>query len=93
VLIGLKVRNGFGEKDLVAAVGTVLHRSAYNCNCDDWRVRLLAPSPRSPRTCGVSRFGAVYSACAPSSTLAILKLSWPPICTQSLASRLHNERK
>ena len=28
MLMGLKIRNGFGEKELAAAVGTVLHRGA-----------------------------------------------------------------
>jgi hypothetical protein len=28
LLMGLKIRNGFGEKDLAAAVGTARHRGA-----------------------------------------------------------------
>ena len=35
MLVGLKIRNGFGEKDLAAAVGTALHRSASGRNCKD----------------------------------------------------------
>ena len=35
MLMGLKRRNGFGEKDLTAAVGTALRRVAAKRNCDD----------------------------------------------------------
>ena len=36
ILTGLKIRNGFGEKDLAAAVRTALHRSVKNGrNCED----------------------------------------------------------
>ena len=35
LLKGLKIRNGFGEKDLVAAVGTALRRHATKKNCED----------------------------------------------------------
>ena len=35
MLMGLKRRNDFGEKDLAAAVGTALHRSASGRNCKD----------------------------------------------------------
>ena len=35
LLMGLKFRNGFGEKDLTAAVGTALHRGAGKRNCED----------------------------------------------------------
>jgi hypothetical protein len=31
ILVGLKKRNGFGETDLVAAVGTALRRGATKC--------------------------------------------------------------
>ena len=33
MLMGLKIRNGLGEKDLVAAVGTALRRCAAKKNC------------------------------------------------------------
>jgi hypothetical protein len=33
--MGLKVRNGFGEKDLTAAVGTALRRRSTKRNCED----------------------------------------------------------
>jgi hypothetical protein len=35
LLMGLKFRNGFGEKDLAAAVGTELRRRATKRNCED----------------------------------------------------------
>jgi hypothetical protein len=35
LLMGLKFRNGFGEKDLAAAVGTALRRRATKRNCED----------------------------------------------------------
>ena len=35
LLMGLKKRNGFGEKDLTAAVGTALRRGATKRNCED----------------------------------------------------------
>ena len=38
LLLGLKFRNGFGEKDLTAAVGTALRRRATTHNCEDCRV-------------------------------------------------------
>ena len=40
MLMGLKRRNGFGEKDLAAAVGTALHRGATNRCCDDCGVKV-----------------------------------------------------
>ena len=39
LLMGLKFRNSFGEKDLTAAVGTALRRRATkHKNCEDCRV-------------------------------------------------------
>ena len=40
MLMGLKRRNGFGEKDLAAAVGTALRRSAAKRYCDDCGVKV-----------------------------------------------------
>ena len=40
MLIGLKRRNGFGEKDLAAAVGTALRRGAAKRYCDDCGVQV-----------------------------------------------------
>ena len=40
MLMGLKRRNGFGEKDLTAAVGTALRRGAAKRNCDDCGVKV-----------------------------------------------------
>ena len=40
MLMGLKSRNGFGEKDLAAAVGTALHRYAARRKCEDCGVKV-----------------------------------------------------
>ena len=40
MLIGLKIRNGFGENDLAAAVGTALHHGATKRCCDDCGVKV-----------------------------------------------------
>ena len=40
MLMGLKRRNGFGEKALAAAVGTALHRYAAKRNCEDCMVKV-----------------------------------------------------
>ena len=65
MLVGLKIRNGFGEKDLTAAVGTALHRSASSRNCEDCGAKVASGAassggPRgselSPRPAGPWRF-------------------------------------
>ena len=40
MLMGLKRRNDFGEKDLAAAVGTALRRGAAKRYCDDCGVKV-----------------------------------------------------
>ena len=40
MLVGLKIRNGFGEKDLAAAVGKVLRRGGFKANCEDCGVKV-----------------------------------------------------
>jgi hypothetical protein len=40
ILMGLKRRNDFGEKDLAAAVGTALRRIAAKRCCDDCGVKV-----------------------------------------------------
>ena len=40
MLMGLKRRNDFGEKDLAAAVGTALRRVAAKRYCDDCGVKV-----------------------------------------------------
>ena len=40
MLMGLKVRNDFGEKDLAAAVGAALRRGAAKRYCDDCGVQV-----------------------------------------------------
>ena len=51
MLRGLKLRNGFGEKDLTAAVGKALHRGAWSSrNCEDCGVKVTrgATNSRGP---------------------------------------------
>ena len=40
LLLGLKTRNGFSDKDLAAAVGTALHRGAAKRSCEDCGVKV-----------------------------------------------------
>jgi hypothetical protein len=40
MLMGLKIRNGFDEKDMTAAVGTALHRGATSRTCEDCGVKV-----------------------------------------------------
>jgi hypothetical protein len=40
LLMELKIRNGFGEKDLAAAVGMALHRGAVKRSCEDCGVKV-----------------------------------------------------
>ena len=61
LLMGLKIRNGFGEKELTAAVGAALHRGATKHNCEDCRMKVaggatinpggLKGAPRPPWAC------------------------------------------
>ena len=50
LLLGLKTRNGFGEKDLAAAVGTALHRAASGHNthgCEDCGAKVASGAAHS----------------------------------------------
>jgi hypothetical protein len=58
ILMGLKKRNGFGEKDLTAAVGTALHRGAAKRYCEDCGVKVAGGAT----TAGGLKAG---SACGP----------------------------
>jgi hypothetical protein len=88
MLIGLKIRNGFGEKDLAAAVRTALHRSANTGrNCEDCLL-----------TGGVKVASGAASSGGPQGAEQsprldpwpfVRKPGWPPFFSQSLASRLH----
>ena len=42
MLVGLKIRNGFGGKELTAAVGTALHARASSLNCKDCGVKVAS---------------------------------------------------
>ena len=47
MLVGLKIRNGFGEKDLTAAVGKALRRGGSKINCEDCRVKVASGAASS----------------------------------------------
>jgi hypothetical protein len=42
MLMGLKVRNGFGEKDLAGAVERALHRGTRRRRCEDCRIKVAS---------------------------------------------------
>jgi hypothetical protein len=69
LLIGLKRRNGFGEMDLAAAVGTAMHRGAAKRYCDDCGVKVAGGAT-------INSGGA---------RLAIPILAWPSIYIESPA--------
>ena len=58
MLMGLKVRNGFGEKELAAAVGTALRRGVTKPYCEDCGVKVAGGAT----TAGGLKAG---SACGP----------------------------
>ena len=47
LLMGLKIRNGFDEKDLGAAVETALHRGAGRSNYEDCGVKVARGASNS----------------------------------------------
>ena len=68
LLMGLKVRNGFGKKDLAGAVERALHRGVQIYRCEDCRVKVGsgAAHPQGLRARG------------------FLNPPWPPIRTRDL---------
>ena len=75
LLMGLKMRNGLGEKELTAAVGTALHRGATKRICEDCGVKVARggyDKLRGERSRGLR--GPLG--------LTISKLAWPPICIE-----------
>ena len=53
MLMGLKIRNGFGEDDLAAAVGTALRtRGTSKRYCEDCRVKVAHGAASSGRAAG-----------------------------------------
>ena len=76
MLMGLKIRNGFGEKELTAAVGMALHRGAAKHNCEDCGVK-VAGGASNDKLRGASRGlrGPLG--------LAIPKRAWPPMYIES----------
>ena len=72
MLRGLKLRNGFEEKDLTAAVGKALNRSAWTSrNCEDCGIKVTsgATNSRGPQWGGG---GAVPLGWHPLRTLNLL---------------------
>ena len=69
MLMGLKRRNDFGEKDLAAAVGKALRRGAAKRYCEDCGVKVAGGAT-------INSGGA---------RLAIPILAWPPIYIESRA--------
>jgi hypothetical protein len=80
LLMGLKIRNEFGAKDLTADVGKALRRAAASRNCEDCGVKVASGAAHSGGCCSLKG-------------LAIPKPAWYPLCTQSPASSLRNERE
>ena len=76
LVLGLKIRNGFGEKELTAAVGMALHRGAAKHNCEDCGVK-VAGGASNDKLRGASRGlrGPLG--------LAIPKRAWPPMYIES----------
>ena len=76
MLMGLKRRNDFGEKDLAAAVGTALRRGAAKRYCEDCGVK-VAGGASNDKLRGASRGlrGPLG--------LAIPKRAWPPMYIES----------
>jgi hypothetical protein len=79
MLMGLKIRNGFGEKELTVALGTALHRGAAKHNCEECGVKVAGGASnnklRGPRGASRGLRGPLG--------LAIPKLAWPPIYIES----------
>jgi hypothetical protein len=76
MLIGLKIRNGFGEKELTAAVGTALHvfhDGAAKHNCEDCgRVKVAGGASNDKlRGASIGLHGPL--------DLTISNRAWPPI--------------
>jgi hypothetical protein len=79
MLLGLKKRNGFGEKDLTAAVGTALRRCVAKRSCEDCGAKVAG--------------GAAINCGGPQGDYAV-PLGWRflitrsgPQCTQYIESR------
>ena len=79
ILMGLRIRNDFGEKELTAAVGTALHRgAAAKHSCEECGVK-VAGGASNDKLRGASRGlrGPLG--------LAIPKLAWPQVNIESPA--------
>ena len=78
LLIGLKRRNGFGEMDLAAAVGTAMHRGAAKRYCDDCGVKVAGGATIHTPAGGSRGLRGPLG-------LAIPVVAWPPILIESPA--------
>jgi hypothetical protein len=83
LLMGLKIRNGFDDKELTAAVGTALHVRSSAKSCEDCGLKVASGAANAGRGKGQS---------VPLDR-AISKLARPPTCIESPASNLRNERE
>jgi hypothetical protein len=81
MLIGLKIRNGFGEQDLAAAVGKALHHPAAKLPCEDCGLKVAS---------GAASSGDPQGGQSGPLGLAIPTLGWHPLhtCAQSPAHHL-----
>ena len=74
MLMGLKIRNGFGEKDLAAAVGTALQDRRVGARirvCEDCRVKVAGGASNDTlRGASIGLRGPLG--------LTISKRAWPP---------------
>jgi hypothetical protein len=77
LLMGLKRRNDFDEKELAAAVGTALRRNTAKRYCDDCGVKVAG--------------GATINSGGGGARLAIPKHAWPPKYRESPARYDVNE--
>jgi hypothetical protein len=75
--MGLKIRNGFGEKELTAAVGAALHHGATKHNWDE-AVKVAGGATIHTPAGGSRGLRGPLG-------LAISILAWPPIYIESPA--------
>ena len=67
LLVGLKRRNGFGEKDLAAAVGTAVRRGAARRYCEDCGVKVAGGATLNSG--GGGSAGDSYTRLAPNTSI------------------------
>ena len=87
LLMGLKVRNGFGEKDLAGAVERALHRGTRARKCEDCSIK-VASGARGSRGPGAAIAEVGMRGAGGPLGLAITKPAGPPpptppVCIES----------